>query len=837
MKFRKSVVYIIICLIIVSILPVSGASWSWGKLIDSKESVVAPETSYNRYEAENTAGMQSINVLTFNPQNAYTRLRAGKTYGKVYGVQTVSGIASTMDTAFPGQVVAAINGDFFDLGYGAPFGVFVDEGEILSSPPNYYSAFGIKNDGTPFIIKHGAILDRALQIDGKHHTLTGINNRHRDTNSLIVYTSTYSDSTRTDSDTYEVVCDVISGEPRHDETMQVRVSDLRDGVGNTPLAPGKLVISARGSYTDLLKSLQIGQEIGIWFRFTDFWSDVSFAIGGNTVLLKDGEIQDTSDNNRQPRTVIGIKTDGSVALATFDGRSRGTAEGVTYRQAAEMMRDLGCVDVMNLDGGGSTTFVLRPAGESARRLMNTPSGGTQRQVANALVLLNTAPVGMPDKLIIPEHDRKVLAGGRYTYTVSGAVDKNYQPVTVNGGFYWSCDPYYGAISENGVLNPHTPGYISVEAANGYISGKTVTEIVADITELRSPVTSISLEPGAEIDIPVSAFRGKQKIESTSEAFDWAVTNDAGSFIQPGKFKAADGVINGEIIISFNDISLRIPIENSKKPELISDFESDTIRFIPVGVSTKVSPAWKYETDKDYIMFGNRTLKIYYNFLNTTGDVGSYLMTDPESEKPLILNVLPNKLGMWVYGDGSGILLRSILEDSDKKQAAIVYTDSNGISWNGWKYVEANVPSYLKLPITVKAPIYLVSNGEKRTHGSLFFDNLRSVFTPVAGEDYEAPTLVKAWPDSGNIISTRLPAIGVILTDNMKTDIDAGIDPGSIELIVNGYTCTDAVYNAETGKISYQVKYNLKNGWHSLKVRARDRFGNPFVREWFFIVRA
>ena len=164
--------------IIAANMPLSKADWTWAKIIDSVETQVAPEATYSKFDAENGAGRQSVNALEFNPLNEYTRLRAGKTYGKVYGVQTVSAIANSMEKTFPGQVVAAVNGDYFDLGYGAPFGVYVDEGEILSSPPNYYCAFGIKNDGTPFIIKHGAILDKWC-ISMTSPTLTGINNRHR----------------------------------------------------------------------------------------------------------------------------------------------------------------------------------------------------------------------------------------------------------------------------------------------------------------------------------------------------------------------------------------------------------------------------------------------------------------------------------------------------------------------------------------------------------------------------------------------------------------------------------------------------------------------------------
>jgi hypothetical protein len=85
--------------------------------------------------------------------------------------------------------------------------------------------------------------------------------------------------------------------------------------------------------------------------------------------------------NREPRTAIGVSRDRrTLILAVVDGRSSRSV-GMTLAELAVLMRDLGAEDALNLDGGGSTTMWLRSDG-----VVNTPSDGSQREVANHLAV-------------------------------------------------------------------------------------------------------------------------------------------------------------------------------------------------------------------------------------------------------------------------------------------------------------------------------------------------------------------------------------------------------------------------------------------------------------------
>jgi exopolysaccharide biosynthesis protein len=106
-------------------------------------------------------------------------------------------------------------------------------------------------------------------------------------------------------------------------------------------------------------------------------------IGGNILLVHDGQIVTHQNNARHPRTAAGLDASGKVlTLLVLDGRKPGVATGMTYDElAAEMLR-LGCKEAFNFDGGGSSVMAVREHG--AMKILNEPTDGRERAVANVL---------------------------------------------------------------------------------------------------------------------------------------------------------------------------------------------------------------------------------------------------------------------------------------------------------------------------------------------------------------------------------------------------------------------------------------------------------------------
>lgn len=156
------------------------------------------------------------------------------------------------------------------------------------------------------------------------------------------------------------------------------------------LAPAHVAYQGTGGAADALLELsragclqfserlvdQDGVEVGLTPSLN--------AVNGRQVLVRDGAIVETRAGRgfqgRNPRTIVGRTARGVIAFVTIDGR-RPTSVGASLAEAARVARSLGLVDAINLDGGGSTTMVIRGT------VVNQVSGRTERAVGDALVLL------------------------------------------------------------------------------------------------------------------------------------------------------------------------------------------------------------------------------------------------------------------------------------------------------------------------------------------------------------------------------------------------------------------------------------------------------------------
>ncbi len=105
-------------------------------------------------------------------------------------------------------------------------------------------------------------------------------------------------------------------------------------------------------------------------------TDVLHAVGGYYILLKDGKFGDLAvyepfGCKRHPRTAVGICPDGRFIILVVDGRIPAHSNGATLLDLALFFKELGATEALNLDGGGSSTFLVRN-GDSFD-LLNTPA--------------------------------------------------------------------------------------------------------------------------------------------------------------------------------------------------------------------------------------------------------------------------------------------------------------------------------------------------------------------------------------------------------------------------------------------------------------------------------
>ncbi len=109
------------------------------------------------------------------------------------------------------------------------------------------------------------------------------------------------------------------------------------------------------------------------------------AVGGGPVLIQEGKVMITNNEERKfagdaifdkhPRTAMGYTRDQRLIILVIQGRFPGIAEGATLVQEAQILLDLGCIEALNLDGGGSTCMLIngketiRPSDANGQRAL------------------------------------------------------------------------------------------------------------------------------------------------------------------------------------------------------------------------------------------------------------------------------------------------------------------------------------------------------------------------------------------------------------------------------------------------------------------------------------
>ncbi len=114
-------------------------------------------------------------------------------------------------------------------------------------------------------------------------------------------------------------------------------------------------------------------------------------VGGGPILLRHGVIvlapakPNSKFDGPNPRTAAGLDASGTrLILLVIDGRKPGVADGMTLNELAIEMQRLGCREAINLDGGGSSVMAVRDAETGAMKILNQPTDGHERAVADVL---------------------------------------------------------------------------------------------------------------------------------------------------------------------------------------------------------------------------------------------------------------------------------------------------------------------------------------------------------------------------------------------------------------------------------------------------------------------
>ncbi|HEX4951506.1 MAG TPA: phosphodiester glycosidase family protein [Blastocatellia bacterium] len=318
-----------------------------------------------------------IHVLIVDPAKA--ALKWVRAMDELVGSETTSSMAARHGA------MAAINAGFFRVAgtyRGEPDGLLVMNGKLMSEPARGGATMALTNQGGTKVAFARVTVKAELKLNGKEFVALHGFNRPREADQLIVFTPEFHRTTLTTPDGLEVI------------VRKNRVQEVRSGKGSAVMPADGFVLSASGRAMQSLQTLRRGIKVEVITQ-TNATPAFPFVpevlLGGGPILLANGAVQTNPDgfnlnsfvNTRHPRTAIGVRRDGTVVMVTVDGRQPKKSVGMTIPELAALMLELGCEDAMNLDGGGSTTMVIR------NRIVNSVSDATgERPVGDALLILS-----------------------------------------------------------------------------------------------------------------------------------------------------------------------------------------------------------------------------------------------------------------------------------------------------------------------------------------------------------------------------------------------------------------------------------------------------------------
>lgn len=125
--------------------------------------------------------------------------------------------------------------------------------------------------------------------------------------------------------------------------------------------------------------------IGNYDDYLKYKDRLPEVIGGRHLLLEDGNIISQTDQSVAPRTSIGLKDSKKAIIMVVDGRQSHSI-GYSLEESAQALQAMGIKNAVNLDGGGSSVFIVKNKNNNSYKIKNKPSDGSERAVANGLVV-------------------------------------------------------------------------------------------------------------------------------------------------------------------------------------------------------------------------------------------------------------------------------------------------------------------------------------------------------------------------------------------------------------------------------------------------------------------
>ncbi len=739
-------------------------------------------------------------------------VKANNTYASCATVPTMAQAATNAsgETYFAG-----VNADFF--GNSAPIGYAVVDGDVYRSPMSAgWASFGFGTERKP-VIGASAAISATATINGTATTINGIN-VERGENNLILYSPQNGSDTGTNPYGTEVLLEPVDGKMGIlGRTTKMKVVGAPvSNEGKMTIPANGYVLSGHGTAATLLNGLTEGTEIEIkaWASYDGVdVMDITQMAGGQPVILKDGVVLDTEGaidhlvaNN--PRTAVGYNDKNELVMLVVDGRSA-ISDGCVSKELADIMKNVGCSDALNFDGGGSSTMYCGPK----LGIINNPSDGNPRSVTNGLFLVATGDETNNEIAAIEFKDAdsqrtvNLPQYGIYTPEFYGfnsdeiLVDTKVEGVTLS---LEGDNAAYGEVTNDGkslYITAAEGNFVLTANYNGVKKSVPVAIKPGEIS-FRLPKVLISNRKGYTVEAISTNLAGSMPLDN--RAFTWTTNDDAIATVDSQGY--IKGVENGTTTVSGEvdnkTYSLEVTVENP---------DGDVM---PIYREFGTAEDWETRqvggTDLTVSQLGDG---FKLNYVGNGSSRGAYISID-------------RRVDVWSLPEGLRISVNP--GEAPVKKVSVTAMNAHGELASAWAFTETALPANqvstfnLSLkdiwdiddvtiyPITITTLRFDLGTSTKGTSYEIQVPTYAAVYTDPSGvESVESGKTVKLYPNP--------VAAGVPVQLGTTADVEVYNLNGAL---VSSQQAVEAIATETLSAGIYVVKVNTEGDVRTAKLIIR-----------------
>jgi hypothetical protein len=627
---------------------------------------VAPGIRRDDYRLMTSDGPLVIHVVAVDPHEPTVRVGAVVAHDRMISSgETVSAMARRT------HAVAGINADYFDItNTNQPLNIVVRDG-MLERTPSKRVALRIGTDGSAtigYVSFAGTATDGATQLP-----LTTVNEWPPQGGVALL------------TPAYGVLSPAASVQLAHieplDTTAGLPGTYRVDDIG--PATPGPVTGAELAFGPAALARAPAplpGDTVQLAFDTTPAVSTMNAAVGGGPWLVANGaavaDPQSPAPEERDVRFPVSgaaREADGTLLFIVVDGRHAAVSIGLTRPQFAALMIAFGAVDGIAFDSGGSATLVARVLGDAEPSVLNDPSDGVERPVADGLFAYSDAPVGVHPHLIVRPASFAALPGA--TVALRGAiVDDAGHRLRAANVLPVRADPAPGA---------HVAlARDEVDGAMAQLPYRTVDRLARLTIVPDRPHPA----PGDPLTLALAGFDERDvPVELGNAPVTWTVDRVPVTGTTRLAYATARGDATVTAALAGATASLRVRVGTHA---------------VPVAAPDVVLP---------YDLTGN-----------ARADYANLAIDLPDE---------PLSFGLDAFGDGSGVPLRAAFVNRYGEKHAL--TLAKHVDWTGWERLTVALPPDLNPPIRLTSIYVVPSLGGPpvRAAGTLRF---RSLFVVIPG---------------------------------------------------------------------------------------------------------